>query len=118
MRRLLDAGRSSLLSDTAALPSSFDPNDRWGLHPRVALRPEPFGALAYHYDNRRLNFVRSPALVALLKILADHESVSVAFDHSGVADARRPAFERALSALAASDFLQPLPELERNGSPG
>ncbi|MCY7299756.1 MAG: mycofactocin biosynthesis chaperone MftB, partial [Ilumatobacteraceae bacterium] len=27
------------------------------LHPQVALRPEPFGALAYHYGNRRLVFL-------------------------------------------------------------
>ncbi len=30
------------------------------LHPQVALRPEPFGALAYHYGNRRLIFLKHP----------------------------------------------------------
>ena len=39
---------------------------RWQLHPQVALRPEPFGALAYHYGNRRLTFLRSPELVELV----------------------------------------------------
>lgn len=33
------------------------------LHPSVAVRPEPFGALAYHYDTRRLVFLRHPQLV-------------------------------------------------------
>ncbi|MGZ4705982.1 MAG: mycofactocin biosynthesis chaperone MftB, partial [Acidimicrobiales bacterium] len=33
---------------------SFDPTKPYRLDPRVALRPEPFGALAYHYGNRRL----------------------------------------------------------------
>jgi putative mycofactocin binding protein MftB len=27
------------------------------LSPRVAPHPEPFGALAYHYGNRRLTFL-------------------------------------------------------------
>ncbi len=73
----------------------------------MALRPEPFGALAYHYDNRRLNFLRSPDLVELVKGLSEHETPRQAFDAQGLAAARWPAFAKALSALAASDFLTP-----------
>ena len=47
---------------------------RWRLHPRVALRPEPFGALAYHYGNRRLNFLRSHDLVEVVNTLADYDN--------------------------------------------
>ena len=36
------------------------------LHPQVTLRREPFGALAYHFGNRRLTFVRSVELLDLL----------------------------------------------------
>ncbi len=76
------------------------------LHPRVALRPEPFGALAYHYDTRRLNFLRSHDLVALVEALGDHPSPRAAFDASGIDPSRWPAFSKALVALAASDFLE------------
>ena len=49
-------------------PAPFDPapstrSARYRLDPRVALRPEPFGALAYHYGNRRLTLLRAPELV-------------------------------------------------------
>ncbi len=84
---------------------AFDPDQAYRLHERVALRPEPFGALAYHYDNRRLNFLRAPELVSLIRSLADHESVRAAFDSSDIDEQRWPSFERALAALAASDFL-------------
>ena len=86
---------------------------KWRLHPRVSLRPEPFGALAYHYDNRRLNFLRSPDLVELVRSLEHHESPRAAFDASGLDDRRWPAFTKALVALAGSDFLQPVPEPAR-----
>jgi putative mycofactocin binding protein MftB len=46
----------------------FDPERPYELHPDVALRPEPFGALAYHYGNRRLTFLRSHELVDLVRI--------------------------------------------------
>ena len=46
----------------------------WELDPQVALRPEPFGALAYHYGNRRLTFLRSSDLVELVRSLGDHGS--------------------------------------------
>lgn len=83
---------------------------RWRLHPRVALRPEPFGALAYHYGNRRLNFLRSPDLVALVEDLGNHPTVEAALESSAIEPARRPNFERALLALACSDFLAPVDE--------
>jgi putative mycofactocin binding protein MftB len=87
---------------------AFEGGARWRLHPRVALRPEPFGALAYHYGNRRLNFLRSPDLVRLVEVLGDHASAADAFTACGIAPGRWPSFERALAALAASDFLQPV----------
>ncbi|MEN8672983.1 mycofactocin biosynthesis chaperone MftB, partial [Nocardioides sp.] len=39
----------------------------WSLSPSVALRPEPFGALAYHFGNRRLTFLKRPELVAVVR---------------------------------------------------
>lgn len=78
---------------------------RWRLHPRVALRPEPFGALAYHYDSRKLNFLRSPDLVNLVRDLENHDSVRTAFDHAGLADSQWRTFASALNALAASEFI-------------
>ncbi len=79
----------------------------WRLHQRVSLRPEPFGALAYHYDNRRLNFLRSPDLVRVVTSLGDHTTVALALSDCGIEPTRWPTFERALHSLAASDFLQP-----------
>lgn len=77
------------------------------VHPRVALRPEPFGALAYHYDTRRLNFLRSHALVALVRSLGEHPNARAAFDVSGLDASRWPAYAKALEALIASDFIEP-----------
>jgi len=79
----------------------------WRLHPRVALRPEPFGALAYHYDNRRLNFLRAPELVSVVKDLENHNSIDAALIANAIPHDSMPAFRRALEALARSDFLQP-----------
>ena len=85
--------------------TEFDANRRYRLHERVALRPEPFGALAYHYDNRRLNFLRAPELVTLVQNLGEHCSIREAFESAGLEDRRWPSFEKALASLAASDFL-------------
>ncbi len=41
----------------------------WRLNPQVALRDESFGALAYHYGNRRLVFLKSWTLVDLVSSL-------------------------------------------------
>ena len=37
----------------------FDPSLCWRLHPQVAVRPEPFGALLYHFGTRKLRSSRT-----------------------------------------------------------
>jgi len=85
---------------------TFDPACAYEVDPRVAIRPEPFGALAYHYGNRRLTFLRDPALVELVRTLGEHPSADDALDAAGVAQTRRPAFRKALSSLAASEVIR------------
>jgi putative mycofactocin binding protein MftB len=83
----------------------LDPERPYGLHPQVALRPEPFGALAYHYGNRRLTFLKSPQLVALVRDLERHESLAAALDAEGVPADRRAAYMRALATLETSEVI-------------
>lgn len=57
------------------------------LSAEVGLRPEPFGALAYHFHTRRLVFLKSRALVGLVESLAEHRTATDAIaaaapDHS------------------------------------
>jgi len=87
--------------------SGFDAEQPWHLHPRVSLRIEPFGALAYHYENRRLSFLRAPELVTLLESLGEHPSARQAFTRSGIDRRRWPSFEGALAALAESEVITP-----------
>ncbi|MEX2627497.1 MAG: mycofactocin biosynthesis chaperone MftB [Ilumatobacteraceae bacterium] len=75
------------------------------LHPQVALRPESFGALAYHYGTRRLVFLKHPDIVRLIEVLAEHDSVRAALVASDVDEARWPAFCSALSSLLESEML-------------
>ena len=56
----------------APTPAHFDPGGAYQLSPRVGLRPEPFGALAYHFDTRRLVFLKSTDLVDVVRSLASH----------------------------------------------
>lgn len=61
--------------------------------------------MAYHYDNRRLNFLRSHDLVAVVRALGDHATIADTYSACAIAESRRPAFSKALAALAASDFI-------------
>ena len=75
------------------------------LSSQVALRPEPFGALAYHYGNRRLVFLKHPDVVAVVKNLADHPTVRATFDACGIAAERHGAFLAALDNLSKSEII-------------
>ncbi|CAB4903336.1 unannotated protein [freshwater metagenome] len=83
----------------------FDPAAAWTLHPQVALRPERFGALAYHFGTRRLSFLKSPRLLTVVEALADHPTAADALEACGIAAAERPAMETALATLARTDMI-------------
>ena len=72
----------------------------------MALRPEPFGALAYHYGNRRLIFLKHPDVVAVVRSLGEHESLQQTLEACGVAPGRWPGFVHALASLADSGILR------------
>ena len=78
---------------------------RLALHPQVALRPEPFGALAYHYDNRKLVFLKHPDVVTVVRALDGRRTLGEVFTECGIEPARWPSFERALSGLCDSEML-------------
>ncbi|MBV9193064.1 MAG: mycofactocin biosynthesis chaperone MftB [Solirubrobacterales bacterium] len=84
---------------------SFDLERPWRLHRQVALRPEPFGALAYHFGNRRLSFLKTRKLLAVVQALGEHPTGRDACRSAGVGEDELTAYARALEALAASGML-------------
>jgi putative mycofactocin binding protein MftB len=85
----------------------FDAAAPWALSPQVALRPERFGALAYHFGTRRLSFLKSPRLLAVVEALADHPSADHACAAVGITEAELPGMRTALSTLARTDMIVP-----------
>jgi putative mycofactocin binding protein MftB len=78
----------------------------WRLSPTVALRPEPFGALAYDFATRRLTFLKTPQLVDVVRRLADSPDMAGALRDAGVTDAARPGYVDALAGLARTGIIQ------------
>jgi putative mycofactocin binding protein MftB len=75
----------------------------------VALRPEPFGALVYHFGTRRLSFLKTQQLVDVVSGLERHPDVHSALDAAGVAEEQLPAYLRALAGLAANGTIEERP---------
>lgn len=87
-------------------PSSpYDPSLPWRLHPQVSLRPEEFGALAYHFGTRRLSFVKSRTLLTVLESLDGQSSARDACLAAGVASSELDTYDRALETLARSEMI-------------
>ena len=97
-------------SPGAAAPGAeFDPGAAYRRSPQVSLRPESFGALVYHFGTRKLSFLKTPQLVAVVTGLENHPDVHAAIDAAGVAEAQRPAYLKALAGLAASGTIEARP---------
>ena len=79
-------------------------DEAWRLHDSVALRPEPFGALAYHFGTRRLSFLKTPELVDVVRSLASG-TVRDALVASGVPEPHWPAYLGALEGLAGGGMI-------------
>ena len=86
--------------------AEFDPSLPWRRARSVALRPEPFGALVYHFGNRKLSFLKSKPLVAVVESLGDHPSADATLVACGVPAAQHPAYRKALADLARSQMIE------------
>jgi mycofactocin biosynthesis protein MftB len=95
-----------LSSVTEAPPDgvAFAVEQAWQLSPKVALRDESFGALAYHYGNRRLVFLKSRTLVELVSSLHEYPSAAAAIS-AIVPEGQHASYRRALARLAASEVI-------------
>jgi mycofactocin biosynthesis protein MftB len=82
-------------------------DEAWTISPSVALRPEPFGALAYHFGNRKLTFLKRPELVRVVQALGDHPDVRSTLAAVGVPETQHAAYAEALRGLAATDMIRP-----------
>ena len=83
----------------------FNLDRPWQLHPQVSVRPERFGALLYHFGTRRLSFLKSPALLTVVRSLGESGSAWEACRSAGVAEADLPAYTAALATLAGSQMI-------------
>ena len=77
------------LLDPAGPASLFDLDRPWRLDERVAVRPEPFGALLYHFGTRRLSFLKNTTMLAVVRSLEEHPC-GPGRVHGGRRPARQP----------------------------
>jgi putative mycofactocin binding protein MftB len=89
------------------MSAQIDLDGRWRLHPQVALRPERFGALAYHFGTRRLSFLKSPQLLEVVRGLDRAPDPTAACRAAGVPEAELPSYRRALATLAETGMIVP-----------
>jgi putative mycofactocin binding protein MftB len=85
---------------------SFDVDRPWRLDERVAVRPEPFGALLYHFGTRRLSFLKTATMVTVVQSLAEHPTARSACSAADIGADALPAYQRALATLAESQMIK------------
>ncbi|MER6982683.1 mycofactocin biosynthesis chaperone MftB, partial [Streptomyces carpinensis] len=64
--------------------ATLDLDRAWDLHPQVSVRPEPFGALLYHFGTRKLSFLKDRRLLAVVQALATAPTARAACLAAGV----------------------------------
>lgn len=89
-----------------ARPESFAPDRPYRISGSVSVRPESFGALVYDFTTRRLSFLKTRLLVAVVTGLADHDDVHGALDAAEVPPAQREQYLKALAGLARAGTIQ------------
>ena len=94
------------MSTNTAGSAAFDLDATWQLDAQVAIRPERFGALLYHFGTRRLSFVKTPTLLAVLTGLDGQRSARSLCVDAGVQESDLPSYARALAQLAASSMIR------------
>lgn len=92
--------------DTVTLQPRSLLNTALQLDPQVALRPEPFGALAYHYGNRRLVFLKHPDMVRVAQQLDQYPSLAATLDACHIDPKRWASFTQAFQSLHESQVIR------------
>ncbi|MFB4309488.1 mycofactocin biosynthesis chaperone MftB [Actinomadura sp. GTD37] len=82
--------------------TDLDLDRAWDLHPQVSVRPEPFGALLYHFGTRKLSFLKDRRLLEVVQTLKDAPTARAACTSAGVPAADLARYTAALAALARS----------------
>jgi len=81
-------------------------DEQWELAAMVAIRPEPFGALAYHFGTRRLTFLKRPQLSEVVRMLGSSDDVRAALVAADVPTLEWDAYGNALEALADAGMIR------------
>lgn len=87
------------------MPVAMDLDAAWALHPQVSVRPEPFGALLYHFGTRKLSFLKDRRLLTVVRSLGAQPTARAACEAAGVPDRDLATYGSALSTLVASSML-------------
>ena len=82
-------------------------DEAWTLSPSVALRPEPFGALAYHFGNRKLTFLKRPELVAVVRASASNPTSAARSRTQAFPSASTRPTSRRSAASPPTDMIRP-----------
>jgi putative mycofactocin binding protein MftB len=85
----------------------IDPTLAWRLHPQVSIRPEPFGALLYHFGTRKLSFLKNRTILTVVQSLNEHPNAASALAAAGVERDQEPPYLHALGVLVDSKMLIP-----------
>lgn len=83
----------------------MDLDRAWDLHPQVSVRPEPFGALLYHFGTRKLSFLKDRTLLTVVQSLADSPTARHACAIAGVAESDLAKYSGALDTLERSSMV-------------
>ncbi|MBR7825690.1 mycofactocin biosynthesis chaperone MftB [Actinospica sp. MGRD01-02] len=86
-------------------PAVLDLDRAWALHPQVSVRPEPFGALLYHFGTRQLSFLKDRRLLDVVSALSSAPTARAACTAAGLRGDELPRYARALKTLARSSML-------------
>lgn len=89
------------------MAGGFDADRPYRLTPSVSLRPEPFGALVYDFSTRRLSFLKTLALVRVVRELEHQPDVREALAAAEVPASEHERYLDALGGLAAAGTIQP-----------
>lgn len=75
------------------------------IHPRVSVRPEPFGALLYHFGTRQAQLLKDRHLLDAVRACDGRRTVGEALAEAAVPASQLERYRGALATLVESSML-------------